>query len=464
MTTSSSYTSLAEIDVIYTQQQLLSNRREIPSVDQRIEVLQQLRREIVSKEQALMYALNKDLGKSEYESYLTEIGVALKELDFHCKGVKRWSRRRRVGTPWFLLPAKSRLVPEPYGQVLIMAPWNYPFQLLINPMIGAVSAGNRAVLRPSPATPHVAAIIQEIIEAVFPKEWVAVVQGDIEENQHLLSKKWDYIFFTGGPFLGKIVAEAAAKHITPVTLELGGKSPCIVDVGCALEQAAKRVVWGKGVNAGQTCIAPDYVWVHDSLKQEFLLAVESAIAEMYNGDTLNSKDYGRIVNQRSFQRLQGYLKEGVTWIRGGAMNETKRYMDIALVEVSDPEHPLMKEEIFGPILPLRTFTHIEEVIADVNAGAKPLALYYFGKVSNAWSVIDRTSSGGVSVNDTIVHVANHYLPFGGVGGSGYGAYRGRHTFEVFSHLKGVMLSPTWFDLPLKYPPYGSLGFLKKFLG
>ena len=458
------FTTKAEIDEVYQSQRVLSNRREIPSVEERIAALLRLKREILSKEQPLMDALNKDLGKSQYESYLTEIGVALKEIDFHCKGLKRWAKPRRVGTPWFLLPAKSRLLPEPYGQVLIMAPWNYPFQLLINPLIGAISAGNRAVLRPSPAVPAVCAVIQEIVESVFPKEWVAVVQGDIEENQHLLSKRWDYIFFTGGPFLGKIVAEAAAKHITPVTLELGGKSPCIIDVGCAIEQAAKRVVWGKGVNAGQTCIAPDYVWVHESLKQDFLLAVESAIADMYNGDTLNSLDYGRIVNERSFTRLKGYLKEGVTWIRGGGMDESKKYMDIAVVEVSDSEHPLMKEEIFGPILPIRTFSDLNAVVQDINQGEKPLALYYFGKENKAWDVIGSTSSGGVSVNDTIVHVANHHLPFGGVGGSGYGAYRGRHTFEVFSHLKGIMLSPTWFDLPLKYPPYGSLGFLKKFLG
>ena len=464
MEPSKTFTSLSEIDRIYQEQRSLSNRRVIPSVEERIAILKDLRRVIVSRERALMDALHADLGKSDYESYLTEIGVALKEIDFHCKGVKRWWRRRRVGTPWFLLPAKSRLLPEPYGQVLIMAPWNYPFQLLINPLIGAVSAGNRAVLRPSPAVPHVSAVIQEIIEEVFPSQWVCVVQGDIAENQHLLEKKWDFIFFTGGPFLGKIVAEAAAKHLTPVTLELGGKSPCIVDRGCALDQAAKRVVWGKGVNAGQTCIAPDYVWVHASLKQDFLLAVETAIAEMYDGDTLNSKDYGRIVNQKSFDRLKGYLKEGVTWIRGGGMNDEKKYMDIAVVEVADPNHPLMKEEIFGPILPIRTFSDIEAVIADINDGEKPLALYYFGKESAAWQVIQSTSSGGVSVNDTIVHVANHYLPFGGVGGSGYGAYRGRHTFEVFSHLKGIMVSPTWFDLPLKYPPYGSLKFLKKFLG
>lgn len=464
MLISTTYTSLSDIDTLYQEQRALSNGREVPSVEERIAALQRLRKVIVEKERALMDALYTDLGKSDYESYLTEIGVALKEIDFHCKRLKRWSRPRRVGTPWFLLPSKSRLVAEPYGQVLIMAPWNYPFQLLINPLVGAISAGNRAVLRPSPAVPHVAAVIQEIIELVFPTAWVAVVQGDIAENQHLLSKRWDYIFFTGGPFLGKIVAEAAAKYITPVTLELGGKSPCIVDLGCDIAQAAKRVIWGKSVNAGQTCIAPDYVWVHQSLKQDFLLAVEEAIADMYDGDTLHSKDYGRIVNEKSFARLKSYLNEGVTWIRGGGMDEGKKYMDIAVVEVSDPQHPLMKEEIFGPILPIRTFSSLTEVIQDINSGEKPLALYYFGKQSNAWDVIKATSSGGVAVNDTIVHVANHHLPFGGVGGSGYGAYRGKHTFEIFSHFKGVLLSPTWFDLPLKYPPYGSLKFLKKFLG
>ena len=456
------FTPLAEIEALYLRQRELTTQRVIPSMEERKVALLRLRDSIVKHESDLQAALLKDLGKSHYEAYLTEIGVSLKELDFHLKGLKGWGKTRGVKTPWFLMPSTSRLVPEPYGQVLIMAPWNYPFQLLINPLIGAVSAGNRAVLRPSPAVPNVAMVIQQVVEAAFATDHVAVVQGDIQENQYLLKQKWDYIFFTGGPRLGKIVAQAAAEHITPVTLELGGKSPCIIDHDCNLDIAVRRAIWGKTVNAGQTCIAPDYVMVHRKFKDQFAAKVEAVCAKMY-GEAKDSKDYGRIVNEGAFDRIAGYLSPEVKTLYAAGMERESKFMGLHVVEVENDAHPIWKEEIFGPVLPVRYFDALEEVIAWVNTHEKPLALYYFGGNTGADLLLKRTSSGGVAVNDTIVHVANHYLPFGGVGGSGYGAYRGKNTFDVFTHYKPVLTSRSWFDLPLKYPPYGSIALLKKLL-
>jgi aldehyde dehydrogenase (NAD+) len=355
------------------------------------------------------------------------------------------------------------VIPEPFGQVLIMAPWNYPFQLLMNPLIGAISAGNRAILRPSPEVPTVAAVIEKVVAEAFSREEVFVVQGSIDENQWLLQQQWDYIFFTGGPFLGKIVAKAAADKLIPVTLELGGKSPAIIEKGCDMKTAAKRVIWGKSVNAGQTCIAPDYVWVHSSERQAFIDAAKVALEEMYGSDMLGSPDYGRMVNERSFDRVSKYL-EGAEVVLGGRTERAEKFIETTVVSVDGWSVPVMCEEIFGPILPLRTYETLDEVIADVNAHEKPLALYFFGSDAGAAKVLAKTSSGGVSINDTLVHVANHHLPFGGVGGSGYGSYRGRQTFEVFSHKKSVMRSPLWLDVPIKYPPYKGLGLLRWLLG
>jgi aldehyde dehydrogenase (NAD+) len=333
----------------------------------------------------------------------------------------------------------------------------------MNPLIGAISAGNRAILRPSPEVPTVAAVIEKVVAEAFSREEVFVVQGSIDENQWLLQQQWDYIFFTGGPFLGKIVAKAAADRLIPVTLELGGKSPAIIEKGCNMKTAAKRVIWGKSVNAGQTCIAPDYVWVHSSEKQAFIDAAKVALEEMYGSDMLGSPDYGRMVNERSFDRVSKYL-EGAEVVLGGRTERAEKFIETTVVSVDGWSVPVMCEEIFGPILPLRTYETLDEVIADVNAHEKPLALYFFGSDAGAAKVLAKTSSGGVSINDTLVHVANHHLPFGGVGGSGYGSYRGRQTFEVFSHKKSVMRSPLWLDVPIKYPPYKGLGLLRWLLG
>jgi aldehyde dehydrogenase (NAD+) len=436
------FTPISEIQQAYEQQRLLSNQRVINTPKQRIEQLKRLRKSIAKYEAELLEALKTDLGKSNYEGFLTEVGVTYQEIDFHIKNVKEWSAHRRIQTPYFLLPSSSKVIPEPFGQVLIMAPWNYPFQLLMNPLIGALSAGNRAVLRPSPEVPHVAAVIGKVVAEAFTNEEV---------------------FFTGGPFLGKIVAKAAAEKLIPVTLELGGKSPAIIEKGCNMQAAAKRVIWGKTVNAGQTCIAPDYVWVHHSEKQSFIDAAKVALEQMYGRDIAQSPDFGRMVNERSFDRVSAYLK-GADVVFGGGMDRDKKYIEPTLVAVDGWSSPVMCEEVFGPILPLRTYETLDEVIADVNAHEKPLALYFFGSDAGAEKVLAKTSSGGVSINDTLVHVANQHLPFGGVGGSGYGSYRGKHTFEVFSHKKSVMRSPLWLNVPIKYPPYKGLGLLRWLLG
>lgn len=457
------FTPIVDIQEAYQQQRRLSNQREIPSPRERIAQLKRLRTSIAKFENELLEALQVDLGKSNYEGFLTEVGVTYQEIDFHIGHIKHWTAHRRISTPWFLLPSSSKVIPEPYGQVLIMAPWNYPFQLLMNPLIGAISAGNRVVLRPSPEVPNVAAVIGKIIAEAFAKEEVYVVQGSIDENQWLLQQQWDYIFFTGGPFLGKIVAKAAAEKLIPVTLELGGKSPAIIEKGCDMKAAAKRVMWGKSVNAGQTCIAPDYVWVHQSEKQAFIDAAKVALEQMYGSDMLLSPDFGRMVNERSFDRVAAYL-QGAEIVLGGKMDRATKFIETTVVSVEGWSSPVMCDEIFGPILPLRTYETLDEVIADVNSHEKPLALYFFGSDAGAEKVLAKTSSGGVSINDTLVHVANHHLPFGGVGGSGYGSYRGKHTFEVFSHKKSVMRSPLWLSVPIKYPPYKGLGLLRRMLG
>jgi len=457
------FTPISEIQKAYEQQRLLSNQRVINTPKQRIEQLKRLRKSIAKYEAELLEALKTDLGKSNYEGFLTEIGVTYQEIDYHIKHVKHWSAHRRITTPWFLLPSSSKVISEPFGQVLIMAPWNYPFQLLMNPLIGAISAGNRAILRPSPEVPNVAVVIGKVIAEAFTSEEVFVVQGSIEENQWLLQQQWDYIFFTGGPFLGRIVAKAAAERLIPVTLELGGKSPAIIEKGCNMQAAAKRVIWGKSVNAGQTCIAPDYVWVHQSEKQAFIDAAKVALEQMYSSDLSASPDFGRMVNERSFDRVAAYL-QGAEIVLGGKTDRGQKFIETTVVSVDGWSSPVMCEEIFGPILPLRTYETLDEVIGDVNAHEKPLALYFFGSDAGAEMVLAKTSSGGVSINDTLVHVANHHLPFGGVGGSGYGSYRGKHTFEVFSHKKSVMRSPLWLNMPIKYPPYKGLGLLRRILG
>lgn len=428
----------------------------------RVRKLKQLRDAILSSEERIEAALWQDLHKSAYESYLTEISIVLQELDDHIRHLRRWAKPHKVATPMQLFGSRSRIVCEPLGVVLIIAPWNYPVQLLMAPLIGALAAGNCVVLKPSPHTPRVSAVMADVVADVFAPEHVTVVQGGREINQELLAERFDYLFFTGSPSLGKVVMKAAAEHLTPVTLELGGKSPCIVDQDADLELAARRLVWGKFLNAGQTCIAPDYLLVQSNVKAHLLERIGHYIRAFYGVQPRESPDYPRIVRVEAVDRIAGLMRSG-TIIHGGEINREERYIAPTVIDGIQPDDPVMQEEIFGPVLPVMEFHALEEAIRYVNAHEKPLALYYFGNRASAREVLANTTSGGACINDTIMHIANPHLPFGGVGNSGMGRYHGRDSFLTFSNRRSVLYSATRWDVPLKYPPFGSLNKLKKLL-
>lgn len=425
----------------------------------RIQQLKRLKTVIISSEEKIVTALKKDLNKSHEEAYLTEISVVLLEINYHIKHLKRWAKPQRISTPLHLLPARSKIYSEPLGVALIVAPWNYPFQLVLNPLIGAISAGCCAMLKPSPATPSVSAVIEELIASIYDRQYVSVVHGEIDVNQALFSMRFDLLFFTGSPRLGKIVMAAAAQNLTPVILELGGKSPCIIDEDAKIELAAKRVAWGKSINSGQTCIAPDYVLVHEHVKSQFVAAYQSAIEQMYGEEPNKSPYYPRIVHDAAFDRIHKLL-EGTNILYGGITAKNERYISPTIIDAVDFNHPIMQEEIFGPILPILSFSRIEDAITSINSNEKPLALYYFG-YQNADRVIHQTSSGGGCINDTLMHIANHHLPFGGVGNSGMGKYHGKESFLAFSNRRPIVKSATWIDLPFKYPPFKYFKWIRK---
>ena len=431
-------------------------------VDFRIKSLKRLQAAVIAYEDRIYEALWGDLHKSAFEAYLTEVSMVLQEIRHHIRYLKRWAASRRVSSPFYLFGSKSRIVYEPLGVVLVVAPWNYPFQLLINPLIGALSAGNCAVLKPSPYTSGMAQVLAEMIASVFAPEYVAVVQGGYEVNQSLWAEHFDHIFFTGSPELGKVVMKAAAEHLTPVTLELGGKSPCIVDESADVDCAAKRIAWGKCLNAGQTCIAPDYLLVHARVKNELLEKLIYYIRQFYGDEPEKSPDYPRIVRLEAVTRLERLMQKGKI-IYGGKVIPEDKFVAPTILENVSPDDAVMQEEIFGPLLPVVEFHHLDEAIGYINAREKPLALYYFGTAAVAKAVIAKTSSGGVCINDTVMHISNSRLPFGGVGHSGMGRYHGFESFSTFSNRRSVLSSPTWWDVPLKYPPYRNFKLLKKFI-
>ncbi len=413
-------------------------------------------------EKPLAEALYADLHKSYEEAYMTELSIVTGEVRNHLRHLTRWARRKSCATPLKMFPSRSRIVTEPLGNSLIIAPWNYPVQLLLNPLVGAISAGCTAVLKPSPYVPHVAKVIEQMIRATFEEQYIAVVQGNRDVNTALLEERYDIIFFTGSPSLGRTVMSAAAKNLTPVVLELGGKSPCIVDKDADVEIAARRVVWGKGLNAGQTCIAPDYLMLHETVKERFIEAFKRESHRLHGEDASRSDHYVRMVNDRAFERVAGYLADG--WVvAGGRTKPEERYIEPTLLDGVAEDAPVMQEEIFGPIFPIRTFREIDEVVKFVTEREKPLALYYFGPEKCGWDVVRRTSSGGACINDTIMHIANEKLPFGGVGNSGMGHYHGRESFEVFSHRRAVVVTPTCLDMPFRYMPYKMFKFVKRLL-
>ena len=361
-----------------------------------------------------------------------------------------------------MMPSRSRVVSEPLGTALIISPWNYPVQLLLNPLVGAISAGCTAILKPSPYVPNVSRVIEEMISETFDQRYIAVVQGNRDVNTALLDERFDIIFFTGSPALGKKVMAAAAKNLTPVVLELGGKSPCIVDVDADIRIAARRIAWGKTLNAGQTCIAPDYLLIHNSRRQEFITEFGKALKRLHGNDIRASRHFVRLVNDKAFERVAGYLKDGHI-VYGGTTNAAERYIEPTLLADVKPTAPVMQEEIFGPILPMMPFDNLDEAITFINGREKPLALYYFGKESKGKEVIRTTSAGGSCINDTIMHIANENIPFGGVGNSGMGHYHGKTSFDAFSHQRSVVTTPSRLDLPFRYMPYRMFGLVKKLL-
>ncbi len=423
--------------------------------------LKRLQKEIISRENDIIKALNDDFKKSVYEAVMTETSIVLAELKMVLKNIHSWSKPKRVLPSLLNFPSSAKIYKEPYGTVLIIAPWNYPYQLAFAPLLGAIAAGNTVILKPSELTPNTSKITREIIEAVFDKNHVSVVEGGVPVSQELLAQRWDYIFFTGSVPVGRIVAKAAAEHITPVTLELGGKSPCIVDETANIKLAAKRLVWGKFINGGQTCIAPDYLLIHKSVKEKFVSHFKDEVFRAYGENPQTSEDYPRIVNTRNFDRL-ALMLENEQFLIGGQTEREDRYIAPTIIDEPSLDSEVMKGEIFGPIFPLISYENEQDIATTLAKYDKPLALYVFTTRNKfAKKMITDYSFGGGTINDTTVHFANHRLPFGGVGESGIGGYHGKQTFDTFSHKKGVVTRGNWLDIPTRYAPYkGKLKQLK----
>ncbi|MCU0524764.1 MAG: aldehyde dehydrogenase [Elainella sp. Prado103] len=430
----------------------------------RLAQLQALKQAVKAHQSEVLAALKADLNKPELEAYLTEIGV-IKEIDYAIKHLKAWMRPRSAAMPLEQQPAKGRIMPEPLGVVLIIGPWNYPFQLMLSPLVGAIAAGNCALLKPSEIAPQTSRVVARLIAHTFDPDYITTVEGGVEVSQAVLAERFDHIFFTGGTAIGKIVMAAAAQHLTSVTLELGGKSPCIVDREIQVEYTARRIVWGKLINAGQTCIAPDYLLVDREIKPALLAAMQAAVREFYGDDPSQSPDYARIVSDKHWQRLSQYLQDGQVLI-GGETDATSRYIAPTILDQVSLDAPVMQEEIFGPILPVIAYDRLEEAIRLVRSKSKPLALYIFSRNKEVQTqILQQTSSGGVCINDTIMHIAPSALPFGGVGESGIGSYHGKASFDTFSHYKSVMVKNFWFDLKWRYAPYvGKLELFKRLVG
>lgn len=432
-------------------------------VPARVAALEKLRAGILKNEDKISAALKADLNKSPFESYMTEIGMVLDELGYLIKMTPKWAKEKRVPTPLAQFRSTSLIHPEPYGVVLVMSPWNYPFMLALEPAAGAIAAGNCVVIKPSAYAPATSRVIGELIGELFDPGLAAVVQGGRAENQALLDERFDYIFFTGGTQVGRLVLEKAAAHFTPVTLEMGGKSPCIVDKTADIGLCARRLAFGKFLNAGQTCVAPDYVLVHRDVKDALVSELKKNVTAFFGPDPLDCEDYPKIINEKHYRRILG-LTEGAHILFGGGAREGR--IAPTVLDGVTGDSPVMQEEIFGPVLPLLEFTTLDEAVAFIKARPKPLALYLFTadkKVERR--VLDTVSFGGGCVNDCVVHLASHRMPFGGVGNSGMGGYHGEDSFRTFSHYKSVLKKANWIDLPMRYHPYSerNLRLIRKFL-
>ena len=446
-----------------SQSDFFNNGRTL-NINTRLKLLKALRLSILDHETEISTALKKDLGKPSAEIWLAEFYVVLDELNTVIKNLKFWAKPKRVKGKWLNIPSRDWIVPEPYGVTLHIAPWNYPFQLALNPLVGAVAAGNTVVLKPAEHAPQTSIVIENIIQDVFPREWVAVVQGGPETAESLLQLRWDYIFFTGGVRVGKLVAKAAAEYITPTTLELGGKNPCIVDHTANIKVSARRIAWGKYMNCGQICMSPDYLIVHQSKKELLVKALKSEIIRMYGDNPKNSEDYARLVHKRHANNMVNLLR-GQNILYGGESDISSRYVAPTIVAVESLNNLLMQDEIFGPILPILIYKKEVEIDNIVQHFDKPLSFYVFSE-RKKWAnrLMKKHSYGGGMINDVIVYFTNQRLPFGGVGNSGLGNYHGKYSFDTFTHLKSYVERPTWFDPIQRYAPYGkSFTLLQKIL-
>lgn len=441
------------------------NTQQTKDISFRKEQLKKLSKAIKSYESDILEALYTDLGKNKVEAYATEIGITLKSIKNARKELKNWTKTKNVDTPLYLFPTKSYIKKEPYGTVLIIAPFNYPFQLVFEPLIGAIAAGNTAIIKPSELTPNVARVIKRLINETFDANYIEVIEGGIEETQTLIHLPFDYVFFTGSENVGKIVYQAASENLVPVTLEMGGKSPVIVDETANIKVASERICFGKFTNAGQTCVAPDYILVHESVKDDLITALSKTLREFYGQNIQQSPDYGRIVNLKHYHRLTSLLNSAqMNIVFGGHSDEDERYIEPTLLDHVTNDSAIMQEEIFGPILPILTYQSLDEAIAFIHQRPKPLSLYLFSEDENATQrVINELSFGGGAINDTLMHLANPKLPFGGVGASGMGRYHGKYSFDTFTHEKTYIFKSTRLESGVHLPPYkGKFKYIKAF--
>lgn len=433
------------------RQKTFFNSGKTKDIEFRLEALEKLRSAIKKHENELLKALKDDLNKSEFDAYITEIGVLLEEIRFTSKYLRSWTKPVKVKTPLTHIGSKSFILSDPYGVALIISPWNYPFQLAIAPLIGAIAAGNCAIIKPSELTPKTSELLAGIIGETYPSEYISAVLGGVETSQALLNEKVDYIFFTGSVQVGKVIMEAAAKNLTPVTLELGGKSPCIVHEDANIKLAARRIAWGKFINAGQTCVAPDYLYIHANIKEKFLKELQSAIVELYGEQPLENNDYTHIVSKKHYDRLCSFLNNGDTLI-GGKTNELELVIEPTVLTKITWEDPVMEDEIFGPILPVLEYSSLSDIIDGIQHHPNPLALYLFTEDHKIQQeVLHSITFGGGCINDTVYHLASPHLPFGGVGTSGTGSYHGKASFDTFSHKKSILKQTNKFDIPFRYP-------------
>lgn len=426
------------------------------SLEFRMTALKKLQRAIINNEAFIEAAMKLDLNKTPFETYMTETGLVLEEIRYHMKHLPKWIKNKRVKTPLVQFHAKSFVAPEPYGVTLIMSPWNYPLQLCLVPLIGAISGGNCVVIKPSAYAPETSKVVKKIISETFPSEYIAVVEGGREQNHTLLEETFDYIFFTGSVEVGKVVMAAASKNLTPVTLELGGKSPVIVDETANIKLAAKRIAFGKVLNAGQTCVEPDYLFIHKSVRDKFIQEFTKALNEFFPDGDLS--EMPTIINDKHFQRITQLIK-GEKAIIGGGFDESRRFIEPTVLVDIKPDSPIMQEEIFGPILPLMTYTDLNDCIRFIRGNPKPLAFYLFtSSKAVEQKILNSCSFGGGCINDTIIHIANSRMGFGGVGYSGMGSYHGKLSFDTFSHYRSIVKKYTWIDLPVRYHPYKDSNF------